>query len=75
MTNTTPKRYRVTRDVGKDEKNNWHGADVAAGTLFYRFRGVAYGSCDEVNGVALTEDPDGGFPFFEFPRNAVQEEV
>lgn len=66
------KVYSVTRDVPQDEPFNWAGRDVRAGEFLFEFLGTTYGCCDEVNGVVVTWDPDGGGEFFEFPRTAVR---
>jgi hypothetical protein len=65
--------YRVTRDVSRDEPHNYLGRDVVKGEVFYRAAHPAYGCIDTDNGLALTEKPDGDYPFFEFPLNAVED--
>lgn len=60
----------VTRDVAADEPNNFAHRDVAKGELFFQFWGPTWGCCDMVNGIPLSTD--GDFPFFEFPRDAVE---
>lgn len=65
----TPRQYRVTRDVPKDEPYNWAHRDVKAGEIFEAFTGPTYGSCDEEHGIVLTGEQGA---FFEFPLDAVE---
>jgi hypothetical protein len=62
---------RVVRDVAASEPHNYLHRDVKAGEVFYAFTRPVYGSVDFVNGVALSE-AEGEYPFFEFPRDAVE---
>ena len=48
----------------------WLDADIPAGTLLYECTAETYG-CIEPDGVAATRDPQGGYPFFQVPRDAV----
>jgi len=66
------KRYRVTRYVHHDEPGNWLLRDVEAGEVFFKYSGPTWGSVDLDNGIPLSEEPLA-FPFFEFPRDAVEE--
>lgn len=61
----------VTRDVRADELHNHLGRDVKAGERFYTFTQYTFGSVDNQNGIALSER-NGEYPFFEFPRDAVE---
>ena len=61
----------VTRPVGRDERYNFLGRAVAAGERFFVCTRPTYGSVDTDHGIALTEQADGGYPFFEFPLSAV----
>jgi hypothetical protein len=63
--------YTITRYVTADERNNCAGRPLALGEVLYEFKGNTYGCCDLLGGVAVTEDPQGGNPFFEVPRAAV----
>lgn len=65
----SPVKYRVTRDVSKDEKYNWLGRAVTEGETFDAFTGCTYGSCNEEVEVAL--DDNGAF--FGFPLDAVEQ--
>jgi hypothetical protein len=61
---------RVVRDVDIDEPGNYSHRDVWAGEIFYTCVQATYGCIGA--GLALTERSDGGYPFFEFPRDAVE---
>ena len=61
----------VTRDVANGEPHNYLGRAVKAGETFYTFHEPTYGSVDTDGGIALSEAP-GKYPFFEFPRDAVE---
>jgi hypothetical protein len=63
---------RVTRDVADNDRHNHLGRDVLAGEIFYVCDQPTYGVIDTHRGIALSED-EGGYPFFEFPRDAVTE--
>lgn len=67
----TVRRARVSRAVAATEPHNYLKRDVAVGEVFYRCIEPAYGVVDTRSGVALTESPDGGYPFFEFPADAI----
>jgi hypothetical protein len=61
----------VTRDVAADEPCNYLGRAVSKGERFYTFHEPTYGAVDDINGIALSETT-GQYPFFEFPRDAVE---
>lgn len=61
----------VTRDVAAGELHNYLGRDVQAGERFWTFTQMTYGSVDDRGGIALSER-NGEYPFFEFPRDAVE---
>lgn len=65
-------KYRVTRPVLKDDEHNYSGKDVAEGEILYAATRPTYGCVDTCNGIALTRKPDGDYPFFEFPLDAVE---
>ena len=65
------RKYRVIRSVTYNECS-WLERDFTEGEILYEYPGYTYG-CISPSGIALTEDPDGGEPFFEFPYNAVEE--
>jgi hypothetical protein len=62
---------RVTRNVPADDEHNFTHRDVRAGEVFYVFTGTTYGCIDYANSVALSLKP-GEYPFFEFPRDAIE---
>jgi hypothetical protein len=64
-------KVRVTRDVDIDEDHNFAERDVWAGETFYICTLNTYGCVDSMSGVALTERPNE-YPFFEFPKDAVE---
>lgn len=65
------KKYRVTRDVTYNECS-WLDRDYHVGEILYEYDGYTYG-CISSSGIALTEDSNGGEPFFEFPWDAIEE--
>jgi hypothetical protein len=64
-------KVKVALDVPKDAPGNYSGRDVHAGEEFYVFTGVTYGCVDNHNGIALSEQGETEYPFFEFPREAL----
>ena len=63
--------YTVTRDVTPDECP-WLAETVTAGTRVYRCTSPKYGC---VRDFPATLDPEGGYPFFELPHDAVVEDT
>ena len=61
----------TTRDVPEDDPHNFYGQDVPKGTRFWTFEGYAYG-CVGPGGIALCENANSEYPFFEFPTDAVE---
>lgn len=68
---TYPREYRVVRDVTTEECF-WLSETVAEGTTVYKFTKPTYGA---VRDFAVTLKPDGDYPFFELPFDAVEEVV
>ena len=66
MPDNLVQEYVVTRDVTPGECR-WLRETVTAGTVVQRFWGVTYGVIG--NGIAVSRD--GGYPFFEMPRDAL----
>jgi len=64
-------KVKVLLDVPAESPGNYLGRDVHAGEEFYVFRGVTYGCIDTSVGIALSEKGVRIYPFFEFPREAV----
>ena len=64
-------KVKVLLDVPKDAPGNFSGRDVHAGEELWVFKGNTYGSCDTVKGIALSEHGPYAYPFFEFPREAL----
>ena len=62
----------VTRPVDAGEPYNYLGRSAEAGERFTVFTRLTFGSVDTGHGIALTEQADGGYPFFEFPLDAVR---
>lgn len=62
-------RWIVTRDVTPEECW-WLGETVTAGTIVHRCARTTYGA---VKDFPATLDPDGGYPFFELPWDAIEE--
>lgn len=60
--------YIVTRDVTQDECW-WLPANVPAGSVVYRCTKSTYGA---VKDFPATFDPDGDYPFFELPFDAIE---
>lgn len=65
------KQVTVTRDVGVNEPHNFLHRPVAEGEVFYKCDLPTYGCINYDGGIALTEQP-GEYPFFEFPRDAIE---
>jgi hypothetical protein len=66
-----PRKVRVVRDVDIDEPHNFAERDVWAGEEFWECLLTTYGCVDTIGGIALTERYNE-YPFFEFPRDAVE---
>jgi hypothetical protein len=62
-----PLVYKLTRDVTKDECT-WLNADLAKGTVVYKYPWVTYG-CISPSGRAVSLEIGG--PFLELPRDAL----
>lgn len=62
------KAYKVNRLVSKEECPHLE-VDVQPGTIVHHCRKATYGCIGE--GFAATLDPNGGYPFFELPWDAV----
>jgi hypothetical protein len=60
--------YVVTRDVSPQECH-WLAETVTKGTTVHRCTRPTYGCVDE---FPATLDPDGGYPFFELPWDAIE---
>jgi hypothetical protein len=66
------RKVRVILDVPKDAPHNFSGRDVLAGETLYEVKVYTYDCVDTDGGIALTGKSDGGYPFFEFPRDAIE---
>lgn len=64
-------RAIVRRDVGYEEKHNFLGRDAVEGEVFHVYQGNTYGCINYRGGIALSEYGQFEYPFFEFPRDAV----
>jgi hypothetical protein len=62
---------RVTRDVARLTPGNHSGRDVRAGETFHVFRADTYEVVSRA-GIALSAASGHTYPFFEFPRDAVE---
>jgi hypothetical protein len=60
-------KFKLTRDVTKDECS-WLDRTFAAGEIVHKFNGGTYGCI----GAGIACSIDGGTPFFELPRDALQ---
>lgn len=60
--------YVVTRDVSQGECH-WLPEAIPAGTTVFRCAKSTYGA---VRDFPATFEPDGGYPFFELPHDAVK---
>jgi hypothetical protein len=65
--------YSVTRSLKKGARGNHANRTVYKGEVFFGFRGNTYGSVNTEEGIALSEYGELIYPFFEFPRDAVEE--
>src|SRR5512146_1787169 len=65
-------KFKVTRFVHHDEPHNYANRDVDEGEVFYKFERYTYGCVDKNNGIAVSETDPHTYPFFEFPRDALE---
>jgi hypothetical protein len=65
-------KVKVMLDVPKDAPGNYSGRDVHAGEEFFVFQASTYGCVNESTGIALSEKGEISYPFFEFPREALE---
>lgn len=61
--------FVLTRQVTRDECE-WLRQDLPEGLLVYGCRKYLYG-CIGPKGTGVTLDPDGDYPFFEVPTDAL----
>lgn len=61
-------QFQLTRDLTKAECP-WLKADLREGTIVHEYTGHTYG-CISSKGIACSRD--GGTPFFELPREALE---
>ena len=61
--------FKLIRDVTKEECF-WLKEDISKDTVVYECTNATYNACTD--GVACTFDPDGGYPFFQLPTDALQ---
>ena len=66
-------RFVMTRTIDTFECP-WLDATIIEGETLYPCHKPTYG-CIGPNGVAATYDPNGDYPFFEVPRNAIRKVV
>lgn len=72
MTTKSERRFRVTRDVTREECP-WLDRKIKAGRILYEYLGDTYG-CITSSGTACTVRL-GVTPFFEVPTSAIEEEA
>jgi hypothetical protein len=71
----TSRRYRLTRDLPMGEPGNFFPRDLMAGEIVYRCDGAyAVTNVDLNIGACVTEDPDGGYPGYQVPLSAVEDQ-
>lgn len=63
-------KYITTRDVNSDET---YGHPMPKGSVVYDCTQSSYGCCDMMIETPVTFDPDGGYPFFGMPLDAIEE--
>ena len=61
--------YKVLRDLGSDD--TCYHREIKKDTILYGCEQHTYG-CISPNGVAVTFQPDGDYPFFEIKKTDVQ---
>ena len=61
----------VTRLVTPTECK-WLDRNYHIGEVVYTCTRPDYGCVNNANGFAATEDPEGGYPFFEMPWDSVR---
>jgi hypothetical protein len=64
-------KVKVTMDVPVDAPHNYAGRDVHAGEELYVFTEDTFGCIDTSVGIAMSENGEKEYPFFEFPREAL----
>lgn len=60
--------YIVIRNLKSEEI---YGYVLKKGDIVYRCLQHMYG-CISPSGIGCTKDPNGGYPFFEVPKNALE---
>lgn len=60
--------HNVTRDVTQEEECHWLPRTIKAGETVYRCTKPTYGA---VRDFPATLNPDGDYPFFELPWDAI----
>ncbi len=65
--------YVLTRDLTTSERVYAGTEDLHEGDIVYRCVEPTYG-CIGPFGIAATNDPEGGYPFFELPLDALRQE-
>lgn len=65
------RKLRVTRLV-KPEESPWLEREYLPGETLYVCNRYDYGCVNQAVGFAATLDPNGDYPFFEFPLDAVE---
>jgi hypothetical protein len=65
------KQFVVMRDVTPAECD-WLAETIPRGAAVWRIIRDTYGAIGP-NGIGVTFDPDGDYPFFELPRDALVE--
>lgn len=65
------KKYRITRDLIPEKEISGLSNPLTKGAIMYSYEKYTYG-CISPNGIALTFDKNGGEPFIEIPKNAIE---
>ncbi len=62
-------KFIVNRDIASGELD-WLPEGIQKNTVVYKCVLCTFGCCSPF-GIACTLDPDGGYPFFELPVDAL----
>jgi hypothetical protein len=65
------KKYKILRDIGLNDKNNYSEVPLTKGTVVYRCIYPTYG-CISHTGIAVTFNTNGDYPFFEINQADVE---
>jgi len=71
MKNKGIKKYKLLRDITSDDPDNYAGVPLLKDAFVYGCIYPTYG-CISENGIAVTFNEDGDYPFFEINKEDVE---